>query len=203
MRTPATILLIILTVAPRSSARTAATNRFSSWSDERKKAYLAELVAGLKSPNPIAQKSSIIAMGQLGLKEGAAPLIEALTNRARRYDQVARMELIGALGRLHDRRATRHLLVYVGGDDDLLCGAAMLALGSIGDPEAVPVLIGKLGAGPLLMRHMAMTALANIGDERAVVGLEYIARKETNEFLKGEAARFAKKIKEKTRSGKK
>ena len=123
----------------------------------------AELIADLRSENPKQKASAARKLGELGDQDAVPHLITALPEGGE-----ARQDIIWALGRIGDSRASGTLIPVLHDENWHLRAAAAEALGLIQEGEGVvDALIQALADANDSVHWKAAWALGEIGDRKA------------------------------------
>jgi HEAT repeat protein len=131
------------------------------------------LLEALESENGYARNGAAIALGKIGKKEFAQPLLQALGWRDNRVyeddeDREARESAATALGKLHDPALCEPLLVELESrmdSDSTLVSYIAEALGELGNPKAIPPLAKLVGHVDPDVQGAASFALARLGPD--------------------------------------
>ncbi len=140
------------------------------------------LLEALESENGYARNGAAIALGKIGKKEFAQPLLQALGWRDNRVyedgeDREARTSAATALGKLLDPALCEPLLVELESrldSDSTLVSYIAEALGELGNPKAIPSLAKLVGHGDPDVQRDASFALARLGPDAIPTMLEIL-----------------------------
>jgi arylsulfatase A-like enzyme len=194
--------LLATTLPPRSETRAALLSARNE-TDGDTATWIDVALARLGEASARQRLSAALASASAATSPGAPQIAAALT-LAEADDRVAVMplahavalcpdpvfcvQLINALGRLRDRRATPALVARL----PTVIGRreVVQALGKIGDPDAIPALSERLVDDEYTpVRAEAAAALAAIGGKTAQINLQRAARTEREPTVKAAIAR--------------
>jgi HEAT repeat protein len=132
-------------------------------------------------------------MAKFGDRNAVPLLLEALTFDGSEYSRNYTLpEVMYALGKLGDARATESLLPLLRDISWMIRRAAASALGKIGDPRAVEGLLGCLDDEDHEVRRLALLSLCRIGDAGATEAMIGALRDGNHQLRKTAAQGLAK-----------
>ena len=134
----------------------------------------------------IVRRSAAYALGRLGDKQSAKPLLDVLKDE----DPQVRLEAAFALGYLGNPRAMKPLVAALKDENWQVRWNAAVALGALGDKRATQTLINVLNSGYIRnseegnFRNMLVSTLGHLDDSRAVEPLIAILRNKKKYYNK-------------------
>jgi HEAT repeat protein len=145
-------------------------------------AAVPSLLEALESEDGYARNGAAIALGKIGNKEFAQPLLQALRWRDDKVyeddeDHEARQSAATALGKLGDPAMREPLLVEVErrlDSDPTLVAYIAKVLGELGNPRAIPALRQLVSHGDPDVQLEASFALARLGPDAIPIMLEIL-----------------------------
>lgn len=144
-----------------------------------------ELLLILQSQSREHRAAAAWVLGQLNIQAAVELLIKSLSEE----DEQVLAVIIGALGKIGDRRCLPYLIdIFIGSESEYIRFYAVEALGRLKDPQAVTPLLNALShEGSVIVLCALVDALASLGDPAAInplVNLFAIGDGNLNEHLK-------------------
>jgi HEAT repeat protein len=137
------------------------------------------LLEAFESENGYARNGAAIALGKLGQKEFAQPLLQALRWRDNRVyedaeDSEARTSAAAAIGKLHDPAMCEPLLVELEHRFESDSTLVSYIAEALGNPKAIPSLAKLVSHGDPDVQLDASFALARLGPDAILTMLEIL-----------------------------
>lgn len=157
---------------------------------KRGKAVWPELQAGLEAPDEMTRFWTLGVLSEIPTLAAREPVAARLKDPKIRVRAAAAY----ALGAMHDKSVTPHLLVALADKDLNVRFAAAVAMGRVKDPKTIPALIGACRDRDEDVRAYAALALGDIGDPTALPTLHERLDQDAHARVRGFAAMALAKL---------
>lgn len=132
----------------------------------------------LKDPEVNVRYQAAVSLGELGRKEGARYLNQALGD-----EEWIQFAVIEALSKVRDESSVSALTKAMGRSSDLVASMIVEALGEMGNVKAVTMLLRELDNSPTALRNKIVKAVVQILGGRSLTMLSESEREKFRQYL--------------------